>query len=72
MSKNVRKNKNLLRINKTELNVYKKLIHEVFGKFDGVKEVISQKIEEICCQENLSVEEVIYFVDEGLGFVVSF
>ena len=70
MSKNVRKNKNLLRINKTELNVYKKLIHEVFGKFDGVKEVIS--LEEICCQEKLSVEEVIYFVDEGLGFVVSF
>ena len=70
--KNSRQNKNLLRINKTKLNLYKKVLHEVCEKFDGAEEFINQKIEEICYQKKLSVEEVTYFFYERLRFVVSF
>ena len=41
-------NKNLLRMNKTKLNVYKKELYKVCEKFDGAEEFINQKIEEIC------------------------
>ena len=57
---------------KTKLNVYKKVLHKFCEKLDGAEEFINQKIEEICCQEKLSVEEVTYFVCERLCFVVSF
>ena len=43
---------------KTKLNVYKKVLHKFCEKLDGAEEFINQKIEEICCQEKLSVEEV--------------
>ena len=59
-------------MNKTKLNVYKKVLHDVCEKFDGAEEFINLKIEEISCQEKLSVEEVTYFVYEVLRFVVSF
>ena len=59
-------------MNETKLNVYKKVLPKVCSKFDGAQEFIKEKIEEICCQEKLSVEEVTYFVDERLCFVVSF
>ena len=59
-------------MNKTKLNVYKKVLHKVCEKFDGTEEFINQKIEETCCQEKLSMEEVTYFVYERLHFVVSF
>ena len=58
-------------MNKTKLNVYKKVLHEVREKFDRAEEFINQKIKEICCQEKLSVEEVTYFAYERLRFVVS-
>ena len=48
------------------------MLPKVCQKFDGAQESIKEKIEEICCQEKLSVEEVTYFVDERLCFVVSF
>ena len=41
-------NKNLLMMNKTKLNVYKKVLQKVCEKSDGAEEVINQKIEEIC------------------------
>ena len=39
--------KNLLILNKTKLNVYKKVLHKVCEKSDGAGEFINQKIEEI-------------------------
>ena len=59
-------------MNKTKLNVYKKVLHKVCEKSDGAEELINQKIEEIYFQEKLSVEEVTCFVYERLRFVVSF
>ena len=40
-------NKNLLMMNKTKLNVYKKVLQKVCEKSDGAEEFINQKIEEI-------------------------
>ena len=54
-------------MDKTKLNVYRKVLHEVCEKFDGAEEFKNQKIEEICCQE-----EVTYSVYESLRFAVCF
>ena len=43
-------------INNAKLNVYKKVLQKYF---DGAKEFIRNKTEEICCDEKWSVEEVI-------------
>ena len=59
-------------MNKTKLNVYKKVLQKVCEKSDGAEEFINQKIEEIYYQEKLSVEEITCFVYERLRFVVSF
>ena len=59
-------------MNKTKLNVYKKVLQKVCEKSDGAEEVINQKIEEIYYQEKLSVEEITCFVYERLRFIVSF
>ena len=45
-----------------KLNVYKKVLQEICEKVDGAEEYITDKIEEICCNERLSVEEVTCFV----------
>ena len=45
-------------INNAKFNVYKKVLQEVCENFDGAKEFIRDKIEEICSNEKLSVEEV--------------
>ena len=44
-----------------KLNVYKKVLQEISKKFDGAKEFIRYKIEEICCNEKLLVKEVNLF-----------
>ena len=49
-------------MNNAKLNVYKKVLQEVWENFVGAEEFIKRKIEEICCNEKLSVEEVTYFV----------
>ena len=49
-------------MNNAKLNVYKKVLQEVCENFVGAEEFIKRKIEEICCNEKLSVEEVTYFV----------
>ena len=54
-------------MNTAKLNVYKKVLQEVCQKFVGTEEFIKDKIEEICCNEMLSLEEVNYFVYERLG-----
>ena len=45
-------------MNNAKLNVYKKVLQEVCEKFDGAEEFIKEKIEEICNNGKLSVEEV--------------
>ena len=55
-----------------KIKTYKTVPKEVSKIYDGAEELINQRIEEICCQEKLSVEEVTYFVCERLRFVGSF
>ena len=43
-----------------KLNVYKKVLQKVCENFDGAEEFIKEKIEEICSNGKLSVEEVTY------------
>ena len=43
-----------------KLNVYKKMLQEVCDKFGCTKEFIKEKLEEICSNGKLSVEEVTY------------
>ena len=43
-----------------KINVYKKVLQKVCEKFDGAEEFIKEKIEEICNNGKLSVEEVTY------------
>ena len=55
-----------------KIKTYKTVPKEVSKIYDGAEEFINQRIEEICCQENLSLEEITYFVYERLRFVGSF
>ena len=43
-------------MNTIKMYAYKKVLYEAFVKFDGAEEFINQRIEEICCQEKLSME----------------
>ena len=54
-------------MNDAKLYVYKKVLQEVCEKFDGAKEFIRDKIEEICSTEKLSVEEVTYLFMNDCG-----
>ena len=47
-------------VDNAKLDVYKKVLQEVSEKFDGVKEFIWDKIQEICSNEKIFVEEVSY------------
>ena len=53
-------------MNNAKLSFYKKVLPEVYEKFDGAEEFIKNKIEEICSNEKLLVEEGPYFVYERL------
>ena len=56
-------------MNNAKLNVYKKVLHEVYEKFDGVKEFVKDKTEEIFINEKLSEEEVTYlFIKDCKNF----
>ena len=57
---------NKVNMNNAKPNVYKKVLQEVCQNFIRAKEFIRDKIEEICCNEKLSVEEVTYFVYKRL------
>ena len=52
-----------------EIKVFKKVLKEVVEKYDGAEDVINSSIDEICSQEKLSAEEVIYFLVGFLQFV---
>ena len=55
-------------MNNSEIKIYKTVLKEVSEKHDGAEDFINRTIEEICYQEKLFAEEVIYF----LCFLVSF
>ena len=48
------------KMNNTKLNVYKKVLQEVWEKFNGAEDFIKERIEELCSNGKLSVEEVTY------------
>ena len=56
----------LANMNNAKLNFYKKVLQEDFQSFVGAEDFIRDKIDEICCNEKLSVEEVTYFVYKRL------
>ena len=47
-------------MNNAKRNVYKKVLQDVCEKFDGAEKFIKEKIEEICSNGKLSVEEMTY------------
>ena len=53
-------------MNNAKINVYKKVLPEVCKKFDGAERFIRDKIEEICNNEKLFVEDVTKFVYKRL------
>ena len=44
----------------TKLNVYKKVLQEVCENFNGAEVYIRERIQELCSNGKLSVEEVTY------------
>ena len=47
-------------MNNTKINVYKKVLQELCEKFNGAEAYIKERIEELCSENKLSVEEVTY------------
>ena len=54
---------------KIKFKVYKKVIKEVSEKFEGTKDFISNRINDMCSQEKLSTEEVIYIFNAFFQFM---
>ena len=46
----------------TKLYVYKKFLQEVYEKFNGAEQHNKDRIEELCSESKLSVDEVIYLL----------
>ena len=40
-------------MNSAKLNVYRKVLQEIWEKFDGAEEFIRDRIQEICCNKKL-------------------
>ena len=45
-------------MNNTKINVYKKVLLKLCEKFNGAEAYIKERIEELCSENKLSVEEV--------------
>ena len=56
-------------MNNFKIKIYKTVLKEVSEKYDGDEDFVNRKIEEICSQEKLSAEEVIYFLCFPVTFV---
>ena len=48
------------KINNVKINVYKKVLQELCVKFNGAEAYIKERIEDLCSENKLSVEEVTY------------
>ena len=56
-------------MNNLKIKVYKTIIKEVAEKYDTAEDFTNNRIDEICSQEKLSTEEVIYFLAGFLQFM---
>ena len=56
-------------MNKIKIIVYKKLLKEVSEKFEGAKDFINNRFDEIFSQEKLSAEKAIYVLVSFLQFM---
>ena len=54
--------------NIVELN--KKVLKEISKKYEGAEDLINNRTDEICSQEKLSAEVVIYFLVSFLQFML--
>ena len=52
----------------TKLNVYKKVLQEVWEKFNGAEQYIKVRIEVLCSEIKLSAEEVTYLFINNYKF----
>ena len=50
----------------TKLNVYKKVLQDVCEKFNGAEQYIKERIDELCSESKLSIDQVSYFFNESL------
>ena len=48
-------------MNKTKVEVYRKVLRDVSQNFEGAENLIKQRIKELWEQKKISVEEVFYF-----------
>ena len=46
----------------TKIIIYKKVLQEVCEKFNDVEAFVKERIEEVCNEKKLSLEEVTYLV----------
>ena len=56
---------------KSNNKIYKKIIEEVCKEYKGTKEVINNKIKELCAQEGILIDEVRTWFKSNL-FLLSF
>ena len=47
---------------KTKIKNYKKVIEEICQNYEGAREFINNKINELCFQEGISTEEVRLYI----------
>ena len=48
------------KMNNTKLNFCKNVLQELWEKFNGVEQYIKERIEDLCSESKLSVEELTY------------
>ena len=49
-------------MNSLKIKIYKRVLKDASEKYEGAEEFINGRIDEICSQEKLSVEELIYLL----------
>ena len=49
-------------MNNLKIKIYKRVLKHALEKYEGAEEFINGRIDEICSQEKLSVEELIYLL----------
>ena len=52
----------------TKLNVYKKVLQEVYETFNEAEQYINERIEVLCSESKLSAEEVTYLFTNDYKF----
>ena len=48
------------KMNNVKISVYKKVLQELYEKFNGAEAYIKERIEEFCSENKLSVEEITF------------